>query len=230
MRNVARLFRDLVLFVIVLACTLHVSGSSAHGQNEWQVGHIVGLREGTCIREGPGFRFRAHTRVPENDWAVQIIDGPRTADGRTWYDTSRRAAGDPSGGTGWVDASQTDVCPKSEPPSAPPPAPAPAPAPPTSPSDRWHDIERWWNELPSIMKWMGLVLVVAVLMAGTRNGALLKFVLLGLLALLCYWFADLSRSTWEPMWRTLVGRDAPDLALLFAAVPFLIWFVARLRR
>ena len=87
----------------------------------WAIGNIVGLCRGTEIREGPGFGYRVHTIVPENDWAVKIIDGPRYADGEEWWDTSRREAGDPSGGTGWVYRRQAESC---RTPTATPPPPA----------------------------------------------------------------------------------------------------------
>jgi len=55
---------------------------------------------------------------------VMVIDGPRIADGAIWWDTSRRAAGDPSGGTGWVRMDQNDTdC------FSPAPNPMPAPNP-----------------------------------------------------------------------------------------------------
>ncbi len=87
----------------------------------WAIGNIVGLCRGTEIREGPGFGYRVHTIVPENDWAVKIIDGPRYANGEEWWDTSRREAGDPSGGTGWVYRRQAESC---RTPTATPPPPA----------------------------------------------------------------------------------------------------------
>jgi len=69
-------------------------------------------------------RGLSHTHVPEDNWAVMVIDGPRIADGAIWWDTSRRAAGDPSGGTGWVRMDQNDTdC------FSPAPNPMPAPNP-----------------------------------------------------------------------------------------------------
>jgi len=73
----------------------------------WDLGHDVGLCQGTEIRHGPN--LVVHTVVPEDDWLVQVIDGPRTVDGDVWWDTSRAAAGDPSGGTGWVSESQAEA-------------------------------------------------------------------------------------------------------------------------
>ena len=53
--------------------------------------------------EGPGLNYRAHTRVPEDNWTVVVSDGPRTSGGKVWYDTSRKAAGDPSAAQGGCD-------------------------------------------------------------------------------------------------------------------------------
>lgn len=79
--------------------------------NVWAVSNIVGLCRGTEIRTGSGLSYPVHTVVPEDGWAVKIIGGPRFADGQTWWDTSRREAGDPSGGTGWVSQQQAGNCP-----------------------------------------------------------------------------------------------------------------------
>lgn len=81
--------------------------SCLSGGLRWVVGEIVGLCEGTEIRHGPG--LAVHTVVPENDWAVMVINGPRIFDGQVWWDTSRAAAGDPSGGTGWVSQQQAEA-------------------------------------------------------------------------------------------------------------------------
>ncbi len=106
----------------------------AQAGNGWWVGNIVGLCAGTSIRTGPGYGWGAHTIVPENNWAVKVIGGPRYADGQTWWDTSRREAGDPSGGTGWVSQSDADRCFSNPPPATPPPAtPPPATPPPSTP-------------------------------------------------------------------------------------------------
>lgn len=75
---------------------------------DWIIGNIVGLNCGTLIREGPGDTYTAHTTVPEDNWTVMVIGGPRLVDGQVWWDTSRAAAGDPSGGTGWVSQSQSE--------------------------------------------------------------------------------------------------------------------------
>ncbi len=60
--------------------------------DDWWVGKIVGLCKGTHIYYGPDESYGYHTIVPEDDWAVKIIGGPRG----DWWDTSRREAGDPS--------------------------------------------------------------------------------------------------------------------------------------
>jgi len=72
----------IIVGLVALIFTLSTVSSLAQGQI-WEKDKLIGLSAGTCIREGPGFTYRAHTRVPENDWTVMIIDGPRVADGRT---------------------------------------------------------------------------------------------------------------------------------------------------
>lgn len=87
------------------AATCPGGGGGGSGIN-WTVGELIGLCSGTEIRHGPG--LAVHTIVPEDDWSVKIIGGPRSYGGETWWDTSRFAAGDPSGGTGWVSQEQTE--------------------------------------------------------------------------------------------------------------------------
>jgi hypothetical protein len=133
-----------LILLPIAALSLCVLSKPAWAQQEdWQVGRIVGLRAGVCIREGPGTAYRAHTQVPEDNWAVMVIDGPRVADGAIWWDTSRRAAGDPSGGTGWVRMDQTDTnCF----PSLSDPAPVPNPLPelrPDIPDSVLDQISAW---------------------------------------------------------------------------------------
>lgn len=113
--------------LLLLLLALSALGTPPARADEWGVGNIVGLCRGTEIREGPGFGYRVHTIVPEDNWAVKIIDGPRYVDGEEWWDTSRRAAGDPSGGTGWVYRRQAESC-RAPAPTPPPPATTPAPA------------------------------------------------------------------------------------------------------
>lgn len=81
--------------------------------NSWGVGNTVGLCSGAEIRTGSGLSYSVHTVVPENGWAVVVIGGPRYADGHTWWDVSRAATGDGSGGTGWVIQGQNGDCPVS---------------------------------------------------------------------------------------------------------------------
>lgn len=76
------------------------SGCVAEG-GAWSVGKVVGLKAETKIYEGSGFGYRVHTKVPQDNWLVKIIGGPRYVDGWEWWDTSRQAC-DPAGGTGWV--------------------------------------------------------------------------------------------------------------------------------
>lgn len=84
-----------------------------------QRGFRFGLARGTRIFHGPQADLTAgfHTVVPEDQWLVVITDGPRHAFGHEWFAVDRRAAGDPSGGTGWFAYRALAVSP------TPPPAP-----------------------------------------------------------------------------------------------------------
>jgi len=196
-------------------------------QAGWQVGAIVGLRAGTCIREGPGLSYRAHTRVPEDNWAVRVIDGPRIGDGKTWWDTSRRAAGDPSGGTGWVMEDQTDTdCPL---PAAPSPS---TPVPPSTGSSWIAQLMALWRGLPDWARWG---VAVVLLLLGLRIVGRAVSWLLGLLGALLssalIWIVlDLTRSFWQPLWlplgRSVLGDNAPDLAFLLALLPLASWVLS----
>jgi hypothetical protein len=66
----------------------------------WYIGARVALCAGATIRSGSGFNYPTHTIVPENNWQVDIINGPRNSGGVTWWDISR--ANIDGGGTGWV--------------------------------------------------------------------------------------------------------------------------------
>lgn len=76
----------------------------------WSVGQRVGLKGGSEIRVGSGLGYRIQTIVPNDDWLVDIIGGPRYADGQEWWDTSRAKLD--GGGTGWLYKSQAgyDLC------------------------------------------------------------------------------------------------------------------------
>lgn len=204
---------------------------AAQAQEGWQIGAIVGLRAGTCIREGPGLNYRAHTRVPEDNWAVRVIDGPRVADGKVWWDTSRRAAGDPSGGTGWVMEDQTDTdCPSPTALEISLPAP-----PPISPSWR-EQIVALWRSLPDWARWGAAVILLLVGLRMTGQAVSWFLGLLGaLLESAVIWIVmDLTRSFWQPLWlplgHSLFGNNVPDLALLLAALPIASWFLSTGRK
>ncbi len=85
------------------------TANSVQAQNMWKIDNIVGLCKGTRIFNAPGGPT-FHTTVPEDNWAVKVINGPANVGGVLWWDTSRKAAGDPSGGTGWVSQNEADSC------------------------------------------------------------------------------------------------------------------------
>jgi hypothetical protein len=229
--------RFVLILLPIAALSLCVLSKPAWAQQEdWQVGRIVGLRAGVCIREGPGTAYRAHTQVPEDNWAVMVIDGPRVADGAIWWDTSRRAAGDPSGGTGWVRMDQTDTnCF----PSLSDPAPVPNPLPELRsdiPDSVLDQISAWWNGLPSAARGVvGLIgLVIGLRFLGTVAGWVLGLAAALISAFFVWMLMDASRAFWQPLWSplafSLLGPDAPDLALLVAALPLVSWIAGSVRR
>lgn len=230
--------RKLIAAIFILyALTL----PHAFAQGGWSRGQLVGLRAGTCIREGPGLGYRAHTRVPEDNWTVMVIDGPRAADGRIWWDTSRNAAGDPSGGTGWVTEDQADTaCGGDYASTAQQPGPGgiadnPAPVPELSPSppiNIFISLRIWWLELPALLKWA--VAVIALLMAPALwrfiGGVVTGLIGAALLSLAILVAADLTRPLWEERWLSFAERifwaDTPDLALLLAGLPLAFWLLS----
>jgi surface antigen len=72
----------------------------------WVVGNQVALDAGAEIRRGPGLNFDVHTRVPQNDWLVEVLDGPRQSSDGIWFDVSRATLD--GGGSGWVEFSQAN--------------------------------------------------------------------------------------------------------------------------
>lgn len=103
MKTVLRLASLIAIVIFGLSAVGPVSA-----ENNWAVGNLVGLCANTKIYYGPANSYGWHTNVPENNWTVKVIGGPLSADGETWWDTSRYAAGDPSGGTGWVKQREAD--------------------------------------------------------------------------------------------------------------------------
>jgi hypothetical protein len=83
-------------------------GNNPPSTDQWRVGARVSLCKGTPIRDGSGFRYGYSTVVPQDNWQVDIIGGPRYADGVTWWDVSRRNLD--GGGTGWVVLEQATNC------------------------------------------------------------------------------------------------------------------------
>ena len=218
--------------ILLLLLTINVSSVAAQTP-DWTVGSLIGLRVDTCIREGPGLSYRAHTQVPEDNWTVMVIDGPRQANGKTWYDTSRRAAGDPSGGTGWVmaDWSDTDCVSQPVPPAVPSINPPPAPPSNTSWGQNLQELRAWWESQPDTVKWLiAIALLVLIVLVWQRVASSLLTLLLAIFGgLAIWWFLDQTRPGWQAIWDGLVGVNAPDLAIVFAMIPLVVWLLALLR-
>lgn len=240
-----RFFRCCMVFSIL--CLLYmISVRLTFGQgSDWQVGNTIGLSAGTCIREGPGFSYRAHTRVPENNWTVKVIDGPRTADGRTWWDTSRNAAGDPSGGTGWVTQDQTDTnCDRVVRPGQPsaPTVVDPgngAVTPPSAPridQDLIRRAEAWWYQQQALVKWSVAILALLVVFSVWRRvgSIVIEFISAAFLALVIWVVLNVTRLFWQEVWlslaRSVFAGDVPDLALLLGVLPLVGWGLSLLSR
>lgn len=226
--------RELGLITVICLCSLFMLSGAialAQGGGQWARGQIVGLRAGTCIREGPGLSYRAHTKVPEDDWAVMIIDGPRTADGHVWWDTSRKAAGDPSGGTGWVTEDQTDTdCPWPTPVMERPSPPVKLPGPPSG------GLMALWYGLPVWAQWLAaaVILLVGMRVLGRLVGWVMELLGALLLGSVIWLVMAYTRAYWAPWWDAfapqIFPQGAPDLALLLAALPVVGWALSLLRR
>lgn len=230
------------------AASAGTSLSSPLAKNDWKIGNIVVLCQGTQIRQGPGLGYCYHTIVPENDWAVKVINGPKLRDGRTWYDTSRKEAGDPSGGTGWVNIEQADTCPaaneggiKCEDVPGTQATPTPSPTPPGKLKieipKALNDLLRWWLGEPIPVK-IGVVVVAFILLPATRRlGALGSWIMVNLVRAILWGIilgglADLTRTYWQSAWVGFAGGSSGfDLAVLLLIAPLLWWalgFVSRI--
>jgi len=211
------------IFLSFILILLALTPLSARAQtNGWQIGQMVRLQKGVCIREGPGFSYRAHTKVPVDDWEVVVIDGPRQADGRTWYDTSRKKAGDPSGGTGWVAYDQSDRnCPEAEPKSRLPQVTLPAP-----------QKSRFRLGGYSLIQWVWIILILAAVVWLWRliSPSLWLLLYFGISGLALWFVMDLVRPWWQNAWWRLAGPNAPDLAILVALLPVASWLVNKVSR
>lgn len=234
-----------VLFLpAVIIMMLFLPGATTIQSNDWRVGNLVGLCQGTEIREGPGVDdFCYHTVVPENNWTVKVIGGPiTTGDGRTWYDTSRREAGDPSGGTGWVNIQQADRCPApSDGGDRCVAGPGGTTAQPTSTTDEdgprdanviiklFNDILRWWSSQPLPVKIAVVVIAAILLPMSARLSSFGSKRLVGLARAILWGIilggiADLTRPTWEATWRSIAGgASGIDLAMVLLLLPVLFW-------
>lgn len=240
--------------LLLLSCAPPSTGnpstpSTPSPPNDWRIGSDVRLCQGTQIREGPGLGFCYHTIVPENNWVVRVTGGPQTSDdGKIWYDTSRRAAGDPSGGTGWVNIQQTAACPApDEGGTRCPYSVQPTPTPTTIIDIDDNIVERilktldpllsWWLGQPLPVK-IGVVIVAILLIPTTRRLNVVGGTALGdiaraiLLGIALGGIADLTRPYWQDAWIALVGGTTGfDLAILLLIAPLLWWalgFVSRI--
>ena len=213
-----RVVFTLIVFILIALIPL----SAAAQTGGWQIGEMVRLKKGVCIREGPGFSYRAHTKVPVDDWEVVVIDGPRRADGHIWYDTSRKKAGDPSGGTGWVAYDQSDRdCPEAE-----QHVRLPNVTLPSAPKSRF----RLGGY--SLVQWLWIILILAAVVWLWRVIAPSIWLLLyfGISGLALWFVMNLIRPWWQDTWWRLAGPNAPDLAILVALLPVASWLVNRVTR
>jgi hypothetical protein len=249
-RNAARPTRGRLLsffyLLLLLVAPLLMGASSFEPlaqANTWTRGTNVGLAKGTQIREGPDFSYCYHTIVPEYNWTVQVTGGPTTdSAGNVWYDTSRAAAGDPSGGTGWVRQAQADssspphdpgtACPNSQASKITGPVVITVPA-------FLISIKIWWTGQPIAVKIGVLVAALLLLLlvmrwgdsdnrSGSVNGAILGFARALLIGILLGGVADLTRSIWEDTWASFAGDyQGIDPALVLLVLP-IMWFIVSL--
>ncbi|MDQ2807779.1 MAG: hypothetical protein M3Z04_12860 [Chloroflexota bacterium] len=210
--------------------------------NDWQVGNTVYLSRGTQIWVAPDLANSCyHTVVPVDNWEVKVTGGPRgnDKDRRTWYDTSRRAAGDPSGGTGWVNIEQVDQRPGVQDAGRYcPPGGSTTVSPTSTPTrivdSRWPpqiviDIIQRWQAAPLLLK-IGILALALLLLSQTPrlrvfgSAALLGFARAILWGIILGGATDLLRPLWEVPWLNLpAGYRAFDPALVALVLPLLWW-------
>jgi hypothetical protein len=109
-RFIQKVIFALLTITIISVPFLSINIPKVYACYTWAVGNRVGLKGGAEIRTGSGLGYPVHTIVPNDNWQVDIIDGPRYADGEEWWDISRENLD--GGGTGWVYISQAgyDLC------------------------------------------------------------------------------------------------------------------------
>jgi hypothetical protein len=202
--------------------------------NDWRTGATVRLAKGTEIREGPGTRFCWHTVVPENGWEVQVTGGPVPDEaGRgQWYDTSRAALGDPSGGTGWILAEQANRFPTTQYGGTQCPySVQPRQTDDSGLAGLLQNLQSWWRSLPIVVQVAVAVLALAVLLWSFRQTSSLLMGLLqcAMFGVLIWWVADQTRPQWQSAWHSFAGTGGPDLAFALALVPLVWWGYNRLR-
>ncbi|HEY0069906.1 MAG TPA: hypothetical protein VGE04_08075 [Chloroflexia bacterium] len=227
----------LISILVLAACDLTTppDDTPRDFNNYWQVGSTISLAKGTEIREGPGTGFCWHTVVPENGWQVKVTGGPQFDDQRRqWYDTSRAALGDHSGGTGWILPSQADHFPTTQYGGM---QCAYAVQQPGNQSINWftallQSLESWWRSLPLIMQIAVAVIAIAGLLGSLRmaSSAMTNLLQAALLGVLLWWVADLTRAQWQSAWHAFTGFGGADLAIALAFVPLIWWAYIPLRR
>lgn len=214
--------------------------SAPTAANDWRVNNIVYLSKGTQIWTAPSFSSPScyHTIVPEDNWAVMVINGPRNAEGRTWYDTSRAAAGDPSGGTGWVNTLQADASPATRDNGiyCPPGTSTTTPKKVNIQLPGFlTDIKEWWEKEPLPVKIGVLVIALILLFTSARwasgGGPIVTTLVRAILwGVLLAGVADLTRPSWISTWYQITSGNqyissAIDPALLLLVAPLIIYGV-----
>ncbi|MEO5953762.1 MAG: hypothetical protein ABIQ44_14965 [Chloroflexia bacterium] len=233
-------------FALLLLSLAFNTGSvfALASSNDWQVGNTVYLSRGTQIRQGPGVDFCYHTIVPQNDWAVKVTGGPTFADGRTWYDTSRAAAGDTSGGTGWVNVEQVDISPVpddggtlcagagTQAVTTPTPTAGEKAGIQIETPGFLLDLKSWWVSQSMVLK-IVIVGVAVVLIVGlgrvankdAANATVFGVIRAALAGVILGGVADLTRTYWQEQWLKFAGSAGgldPALILLVAPVAWVV--------
>lgn len=233
-----------ILALLVLqACEFNPPGDELTPydiQNDWRVGNTVLLARGTEIREAPSNDSCWHTRVPVDRWEVRVT---RDAGGG-WYDTSRAALGDVSGGTGFVNRSQADHFPpvQYEGPQCSYSVQRPPPELLRTEGDTPTDvtgglaeffvtIQIWWRSLPLVVQLAVVVIAIAVLFFTFRRatGTLTGLVQALMFGVIFWWVAEQTRGYWENWWSSFAASSAPGFPIVIGLVPIVWWGYSQLK-